>query len=145
MARMVGQQANRHHIWYPRRQWLGGPRHQLREHPLSIISLTVEGHERLHRNLQSYEHMFRPRISAVVGMLALAEASSGNDLDSVLERIEHWRRSCYGHEPNTDFVLSQQAKWIEMGWPDSTQAKLGDAVLDGYLDHPESWGERAEL
>ena len=118
MSRGKMTETSRHHIWFPRRQWGGGARKQLRDHPGSIVRLTQEGHERLHRNLQSHEHLFRPHISVVIGMLAVADCyQDDGGLDDVLERIERWREVCRPQDSSIDYILKQQAKFIERGWP----------------------------
>ena len=140
----MSQETNRHHIFFPRKRWQSGARGQLREHPLSIVRLTKDGHDKLHRHLQPYEDLFRPRISHVIGMLAVAESLGGNELDDVLDRLDRWQGVCKNDGVAQNF-LAHQAVWIERGWPDSIQQKLGNVILDGYLANPNSWGERPEL
>ena len=107
-----------HHIFYPARRWRGGVRQQLREHRLAIVELDRDGHQRLHHNLRSYEGQFYPRVSQVLGMLALADnqAPAGSGLDDVLARLDQWQAICRPQDLAAAFILGQQAIWIERGW-----------------------------
>ncbi len=98
---------------------------------MAIVRLDRDGHERLHRNLHSQENYFYPRISRVLGVLSLADSwdQTDNQLDDVLVQLERWQAVCRQRDPATAFVLGQQAKWIERGWP---QLDLPSSVELGH-------------
>ena len=111
-------QASRHHLFYPRRLWQGGCRKQLREHTKSIIIIDRGNHNQLHQRLHSTEHLFRPRIEVVLGMLALAEEFDGPDsLTKTLDLIRAQAAAARSlDDKTTQKMLGRQLPWIERGY-----------------------------
>lgn len=108
----------RHHLFYPKSLWRGGPREELRQHPTSIIILDQASHRRLHRNLRPNEHLFRPELELVLGMLAVAEELDQTDsLENTVRRIRAQAEVAkLAGDKISRRMLGRQISWIERGY-----------------------------
>lgn len=113
---------NRHHCLFPRTRWSSGARKQVREHELSIVTLDIEEHNRLHHDLRQWEERFYPRARTILGMLALAEYEQEHDenpksLEAYVERLTRWQEIAAGNgDVGAAHMLYYQIPYIERGY-----------------------------